>query len=184
MKTNEHMVNGVADVIANYDPRRDSLEAAARKAIQAALDASPLPVVEKQMRLTIADNTAGYARQALAEHWLSMLNADAPESTGPLPRDFDAEMALIAADAERKRRAAAWTEGVCDDGAAILRDGVPVSISDLLSHLNAQPQPRPNADLREMALWVAREVRVKLVQDVEGAACLNELIAAAEREGR
>jgi hypothetical protein len=33
-------------------------------------------------------------------------------------------------------RPTAWTEGVCDDGAAILRDGVPVTIPDLLSTLN------------------------------------------------
>lgn len=29
-----------------------------------------------------------------------------------------------------------WTEGVCSDGAAILRDGQPVPISELLDHLN------------------------------------------------
>lgn len=29
-----------------------------------------------------------------------------------------------------------WTEGVCGDGAAILRDGQMVPISDLLEHLN------------------------------------------------
>lgn len=29
-----------------------------------------------------------------------------------------------------------WTEGVCSDGAAILCDGVPVPISELLTHLN------------------------------------------------
>lgn len=33
---------------------------------------------------------------------------------------------------------AEWTEGVCDDGAAILRDGEPVKISDLLAHLNTE----------------------------------------------
>lgn len=30
-----------------------------------------------------------------------------------------------------------WTEGVCDDGAAILRDGQMVPITELLAHLNA-----------------------------------------------
>lgn len=30
-----------------------------------------------------------------------------------------------------------WTEGVCGDGAVILRDGVPASISDVLAVLNA-----------------------------------------------
>lgn len=29
-----------------------------------------------------------------------------------------------------------WTEGVCDDGAAILRDGVMVRIEDVLARLN------------------------------------------------
>jgi hypothetical protein len=29
-----------------------------------------------------------------------------------------------------------WTEGVCGDGVAILRDGVPVSISKILKALN------------------------------------------------
>ena len=29
-----------------------------------------------------------------------------------------------------------WTEGVCSNGAAILRDGQPVTISELLEHLN------------------------------------------------
>lgn len=100
MKTNEHMVNGVADVIANYDPRRDSLEAAARKAIQAALDASPLPAVEAEMREE--RRTVGYAIR-----WLSMLNADAPESTGPLSRDFDAEMERRAAKEPQPRPDAA-----------------------------------------------------------------------------
>ncbi|WP_442801386.1 hypothetical protein [Serratia rubidaea] len=30
-----------------------------------------------------------------------------------------------------------YTEGVCDDGAAILRDGVPMSVSEILDALNA-----------------------------------------------
>ena len=29
-----------------------------------------------------------------------------------------------------------WTEGVCSDGAAILRDGKPVPISELIEHMN------------------------------------------------
>ncbi len=33
-----------------------------------------------------------------------------------------------------------WTEGICGDGAAILRDGVPVSISELLEILNSREQ--------------------------------------------
>ena len=33
---------------------------------------------------------------------------------------------------------AEWTEGVCSDGAAILRDGEMVRIEDLLAHLNEQ----------------------------------------------
>lgn len=35
------------------------------------------------------------------------------------------------------REPAEWTEGVCEDGAAILRDGQMVPISDILAHLNA-----------------------------------------------
>ena len=37
---------------------------------------------------------------------------------------------------EANATAGEWTEGVCDDGAAILFDGLSVPISDLLSHLN------------------------------------------------
>lgn len=49
-----------------------------------------------------------------------------------------------------------WTEGVCDDGAAILRDGVPVSISDILARLNEveqhdTPAWRANERLNERA---------------------------------
>ncbi|MGR9384888.1 hypothetical protein [Rhizobium leguminosarum] len=33
-----------------------------------------------------------------------------------------------------------YTEGVCDDGAAILKDGVPVSITEILSMLNLHEQ--------------------------------------------
>ena len=31
---------------------------------------------------------------------------------------------------------AEWTEGVCGDGAVILRDGIPVTISEVLRILN------------------------------------------------
>ena len=35
-----------------------------------------------------------------------------------------------------------WTEGVCGDGAAILRNGVPVSISGILAALNERDRLR------------------------------------------
>lgn len=33
-------------------------------------------------------------------------------------------------------KTAEWTEGACSDGVVILRDGVPASISDILTILN------------------------------------------------
>jgi hypothetical protein len=38
-----------------------------------------------------------------------------------------------------------YTEGVCHDGAAILRDGVPITISEILTTLNARPAATPEA---------------------------------------
>jgi len=36
-----------------------------------------------------------------------------------------------------------YTEGVCDDGAAILRDGVMMTVSDILETLNSRFPPPP-----------------------------------------
>lgn len=45
---------------------------------------------------------------------------------------------------------AEWTEGACEDGAAILRDGEMISISKLLAHLNrAEELQTENARLRD-----------------------------------
>lgn len=38
-----------------------------------------------------------------------------------------------------------YTEGVCEDGAAILRDGQPITISEVLALLNGKPAPEPVA---------------------------------------
>lgn len=72
-----------------------------------------------------------------------------------------------------------WTEGICGDGAAILRDGVQVSIIDLLAILNGM----------ESALAAEREACAKLADaeariydsdsDLGAASCLR--IAAAIR---
>lgn len=51
---------------------------------------------------------------------------------------------------------AEYTEGVCGDGAAILRDGVPVAISDVLAALNQGEQLR--SALTRVAV-VEREIR-------------------------
>ena len=39
-----------------------------------------------------------------------------------------------------------WTEGVCGDGAAILRDGRPVTIPDVLAALNLAEEVRDAAE--------------------------------------
>ena len=51
-----------------------------------------------------------------------------------------------------------WTEGVCDDGAAILRDGQPVTISELLAILNDFERLRSDRDaaVAEMSLLLDR----------------------------
>lgn len=41
---------------------------------------------------------------------------------------------------------AEWTEGVCGDGAAILRDGHPVQISELLDLLNTMERVRADRE--------------------------------------
>lgn len=49
-----------------------------------------------------------------------------------------------------------YTEGVCADGAAILRDGVPVPISEVLAELNAaatMEQMQHTIDDLHQALW-------------------------------
>lgn len=158
MRTNEHMVNGVADVIANYDPRRDSLEAAARKAIQAALDASPLPAVEAEMREE--RRTVGYAIR-----WLSMLNADAPEEQAP---SGAYGVACRIVDRDQK-------DGTDPDG----------TIDNVLAALASypEPQPRPDAALRALVLWVAKREYGKMGLG-NPAHELGQLMIAAEREGR
>jgi len=45
-----------------------------------------------------------------------------------------------------------WTEGVCGDGAVILRDGVPVSISDVIGVLNLFEEQRAYLKL-EAKTW-------------------------------
>ena len=56
-----------------------------------------------------------------------------------------------------------WTEGVCSNGAAILRDGQPVTISELLEHLNRCESIR-SAALEEAAkvaeTWGKREAQI------------------------
>ena len=55
-----------------------------------------------------------------------------------------------------------YTEGVCDDGAAILRDGVPVSISDVLDALNSPARrARPRAMTRPQRFSLDDLVQVR-----------------------
>lgn len=66
------------------------------------------------------------------------------QTTGcPMPDDVCADCGYRCADAHDHSRQAKttafppeWTEGVCGDGAVILRDGVPVTISEVLRILN------------------------------------------------
>ena len=39
-----------------------------------------------------------------------------------------------------------WSEGICGDGAAILRDGVMIPIEEVIAELNHRPTPHPPAD--------------------------------------
>jgi len=45
-----------------------------------------------------------------------------------------------------------WTEGVCGDGAVILRDGVPVAIADVIGVLNLFEEQRAYLKL-EAQTW-------------------------------
>lgn len=53
----------------------------------------------------------------------------------PARAEDDLRFALNPAPAQESEPCE-WTEGICEDGAAILRDGIPVSITELLSILN------------------------------------------------
>ncbi len=52
-----------------------------------------------------------------------------------------------------------WTEGVCSDGAAILRDGEMVPITDLLDYLNRAESARLEAleEAAKIAIFAAAE---------------------------
>ena len=45
-----------------------------------------------------------------------------------------------------------WSEGICGDGAAILRDGVMTPIEEVIAELNRRPPPEPPTD-EEIADW-------------------------------
>ena len=50
-----------------------------------------------------------------------------------------------------------WSEGICGDGAAILRDGVMTPIEEVIAELNRRPTPQPVAvseRLPEAGEWV------------------------------
>lgn len=50
-----------------------------------------------------------------------------------------------------------YSEGICQDGAAILRDGVPVPVAEIIEMLNStaqsQPSPAPELERPEVAGW-------------------------------
>jgi hypothetical protein len=63
-----------------------------------------------------------------------------------------------------------WTEGVCEDGAAILRDGQPVPIAELLAHLN-------RCEVLKAQVELLRECNENADQ------ALRSSMSVAEREG-
>lgn len=50
-----------------------------------------------------------------------------------------------------------WTEGVCGDAVIILRDGVPVPISEILRILNSTPTASTSDDARHQSMFLSDE---------------------------
>jgi hypothetical protein len=75
-----------------------------------------------------------------------------------------------------------YTEGICGDGAAILRDGVMMTISEVLAALNAAPAPPVVEVTDEVAERVNDEWdRLVMRQDCSpDAACGYDMIAAVQ----
>lgn len=75
-----------------------------------------------------------------------------------------------------------WTEGVCDDGAAILRDGVMVPISELLEHLNRTEADKAEAVSREReeCAKVAHELATEREVPLTGRAVAAAIRARGE----
>lgn len=69
-----------------------------------------------------------------------------------------------------------WTEGICGDGAVILRDGVMVPIVDVLAALNAAENARSAA--LEEAAKLFKEIRLITRQDQ----AVRNLIPLAQAE--
>jgi len=63
----------------------------------------------------------------------------------------EARAALAQREQPVSERRPVWTEGICGDGAAILKDGVMQPIEDVVAALNAtslaQPEPQGSATL-------------------------------------
>jgi hypothetical protein len=57
------------------------------------------------------------------------------------------------ADATQGHPEPVWTEGICGDGAAILRDGVMQPIEDVLAALNATSLAQPEPVAASERIW-------------------------------
>ena len=79
--------------------------------------------------------------------------------TLPNTPDFDQTVASLI----RVEEAPEWTEGVSGDGVAILRDGLPVTISELLEFLN-MAENRASA-FHDSMLDAEREACAKIVEE-------------------
>lgn len=81
-----------------------------------------------------------------------------------------------------------WTEGVCSDGAAILRDGQPVTISELLGHLNTADKEierlRERLEMTHAYDATRKRVAVEPGSIPDGIDCRDETIAQLEKQLR
>ena len=81
-----------------------------------------------------------------------------------------------------------WTEGVCSDGAAILRDGQPVTISELLEHLNTADKEierlRERLEMTHAYDATRKRVAVEPGSIPDGIDCRDETIAQLEKQLR
>jgi hypothetical protein len=103
--------------------------------------------------------------RALCAELLSLLDKLAmrdPEMDGGLLRH---RTRTLLAQPEPVATEGRWSEGVCGDGAAILKDGVMQPIEDVIAALNAtalaQPEPvapKDEAWFANFAAWLAREM--------------------------
>ena len=105
------------------------------------------------------------------------MGAKAGSDRKPQPRQLDCEAdTRQKSSREKAQMMPEWTEGICGDGAVILRDGVMVPIVDVLAALNAAENARSAA--LEEAAKLFKEIRLITRQDQ----AVRNLIPLAQAE--